>query len=170
MRFWNIFSATLWGTLWFSWVALIFAAIPAGIAKLVLSDVKIPKRILVNDEKAECKAPFFRLGLLGGIAGEFVAISSLFIGEWWICKTRGQLCYDGQGGMALVVTIPALSVIGSVAAIVWTWFTLRIPTERLGASIFAYTGPSRGLNWSAGFLLTFGFWCLLWLVAYRVVL
>jgi hypothetical protein len=168
MNFHEVICGTIFVTLWFSWVSLLFAALPVGIVALLLKGGKlhwIPPRC---GEASAPKIHYVIIGLLGGLAGEFVAVSSLVIGEWWICYTQHQLCNDGQGGIVLVFTIPALSLMGGTVALIWTRISLRIPAERPWASVFRYSGPSRLINWSFAIAIQLIFWTLFMVGFYRL--
>jgi hypothetical protein len=168
VEFFTVLQETLFATLWFSWIALIIAAVPCGVLALLLSENAGRWSMPVDGGTSKHKVHYLLLGLLGGLAGEFVAIGSLFFGEWWLCNTQHQLCSDGQGGMAFIVTIPALSFLGSSFSLLWTWMSLRIPAASPLTSVFRYTGPNRLLNWTCAIAIQFTFWSLLTLVVFRM--
>jgi hypothetical protein len=168
MEYLHQFLLVLWITLWLSLIAIPFAAVPAGAVMLGLTPQKRIWRIPASKIRAERKVPYFRLALLGGLTGEFVAVSTLFWSEWWDCKTRGISCYDGQGPILLGLTIPVMAVFGSLLAMAWTWLSIRFPSEILGASVMTYTGRFPRLNWVCGVFLVSVFWVVIEIVAFRV--
>ena len=171
MEFWSAFLVTLWVTLCFSILAIPFAFIPAGATKLILLASKHEWLVPANGVRAERKVSFFRLALLGGIAGEFVAVSSDFIGgDWWCSRPRpgGMVCNLAQDGVQLIFTIPILAIFGGAVAIAWTWLSLRLPPKVLGVCIMAYSGRYTHLNWLVGVLIVLVFWSMIWLGMYWV--
>jgi hypothetical protein len=168
MGFLVVLQETLFATLWFSWIALPIAAVPSGVLALFLSDRGGRWEMPADSCKGERKVHYLILGLLGGRTGELVAVGSLSLGEWWVCYTQHQLCNDGQGGMALIVTLPALSFLGSAFALLWTWVSLRIPATLPMTSVFRYSGPSRLLNWVCAIAIQLIFWPLLAFAVFRM--
>lgn len=150
----NVLKATIFAGLWLSWIAVIVAALPTGFALTVTT----PRN----------KFPYLLAGLLGGIAGEFCATSSMFLGDWWSCRSDPRFCYDGQADMGLIYTIPALSLLGSIAALIWTSFTLRVRPDLPWASVFRYTGSRRFLNLACAVAPQLLFWPLLALATFRL--
>ena len=132
-------------SLWFSWIALLIACVPAlGVF-------------------AAAKATRFQYlvaGLLGGIVGEFCGTSALFLSMWYGCLGQGQSCNTAQGDMGLIVTIPAGSLLGCVLAMLWILATQRFPPTSPWASVSRYTGPSRFGNWTC-FIATPAAFCIL---------
>ncbi|MDE3199988.1 MAG: hypothetical protein KGN79_03620 [Acidobacteriota bacterium] len=158
MEFLKQLIASVEITVLFSWLALISAAIMPGALKLIDRFEMRPWMYTPRGREAQKNVPVWIPAFIGGMAGAYVAVSSLALGEWWICKTQGRLCNDGQGGIALLFTLPALSFAGSAIALGWTWLTLKIPSRCLGASILIYDGRLRLLNWLLGLALAFAFW------------
>lgn len=96
--------AALNATLWFSWVAVPFALIPVG---FVAMEAREPNsRWRIRDGNSVRKIRYVWLGVLGGLAGEVVAVNSFFLAEWWSCRKGSQICHDGQAGMLLMFSIP----------------------------------------------------------------
>lgn len=116
------------------------------------------------------RVPFLLLAVLGGLGGNAAAFNSILIGEWWICRTQRQLCYDGQGGIILVVTVPVLAIVGALIAWGWTWLTLRVAPHHPWASIFRYSGSLRWLNWLLALVVPVAFWALVTFGLIRVTL
>jgi hypothetical protein len=168
MGFAEVLTDTLFAALWFSWVALLIAALPPAGVALILKGRGSRWTIPANEKVGERKIHYVTLGLLGGLAGEISAICSLSFGEWWVCRTEHQLCNDGQGGMALIFTIPALSLFGSIITLLWTWASLRIPADMPWASVFSYSGTRRSLNWICAIAIQLIFWSLLTFAVFRL--
>jgi hypothetical protein len=156
---------TLWAALWFSWVGLLIALLPSLCVGLVLRT-----RNLANEGSVGRKIPYASLGLVGGLMGEFTAVSSLSLGTWWWCLKGSQVCHDGQAGMVLIFTVPALSFFCSVLSLLWTWASLRIPSNNPFASVFRYSGSNRLLNWTCAIAIQLLFWPLLTIVVFRLTL
>ena len=86
-------------------------------------------------------------GLLGGLGGEFCAVSSVFLSLSMWCSHHPQPCNDAQGGIVLIFLLPIGVIGGSLFACWWTRLTIKIPEKSVWTSIFIYSGPSRVLNW-----------------------
>ena len=86
-----------------------FAMIPGGFLAIILRSSGENWMVPATPSSAESKVHYIRLSLFGGLAGVLAAVVSLFAGEWWICYSERQLCNDGQGGLALIFTIPVLA-------------------------------------------------------------
>ena len=145
-------------TLWFSWLSLPFAVLPPCVLAIILKTKKSSWKTSTSQHRVH----YFLLGLLGGIVGEYVAVSTLCIGEEWICHTLNQLCNDGQGGLAFIFTIPFCSFVCSGLALFWTWLSLRFREDAPWASVFQYSGPSRLLNWNFAIAIQLVYWSLFW--------
>ena len=150
---------------WFSLFAIPFAVIPPAAVALFLRASDRKWTVLLAREEETRKVPYVKLGLIGGICGECLAVCSLFFASEWSCLKGQQLCHDGQTGMVLILTVPLFSVLGSIIALFWTWITLRVPGERVYASIFAYSGPRRSLNRVIGLVFVLCIWMLSVLLA-----
>jgi hypothetical protein len=111
----EVFKATLIAFLWFSWVGVLIACLPA-----VFGFAIAPAK-----RRWQCVATV----LLGGIAGEFCGVGFLFLSLWLSCLGKGQSCNTAQGDMGLMITVPAGTFCGSLLALGWTWLTCRIPPE-----------------------------------------
>lgn len=157
--------STAFACAWFSLFALPFAVIPPAILVLFLRASERNWSVSIAGKEEALKIPYWRLSLIGGICGECTAVCSLFFATEWSCFKGQQLCHDGQTGMVLILTVPLFSVLGSVFALLWTWITLRVPAERLYASILTYSGPRRILNRIIGLAVVFGIWMLALLLA-----
>jgi len=119
-------------------VGLIIAAIPTGIWILVDSRGIRTRRM---------KFAYASAGLLGGIAGDVIAICSLFLGVKWICWRGQQDCPDAATGMFLIYTIPLFSLGGCLLSLIWTRVSFKFASDRLLASVFLYNGANRWGNW-----------------------
>ncbi|HKF48839.1 MAG TPA: hypothetical protein VKB38_15880 [Terracidiphilus sp.] len=166
----KILPAIAYLTLIFFLYALPFAALPAGVLAAGLSPQGRVWMCTPIGEGERRKIPYFRLCLLGGLGGEILAIASLAYGEEWICYTRQQLCNDGQGVLVFIFTIPVFSLIGSVAALGWTWLSLRISENTPWSSIFRYSGPNRSLNWACAITAQTLIWLLAGFCAFRTTI
>lgn len=151
----------IFATLTFSVIAVPIALIPVGIvaicARLTDSRWKIPP----DGRRPEREIPYVRLGVLGGLAGNFIAVSSLFLASWWSCQMGTQLCHDGQTGMLLIFTVPFFSFLGSTLSLIWTWLGLGMDSTKLFASVFIYNGPNRKLNVAQAIAVQLIFWPVL---------
>jgi hypothetical protein len=160
----NTFVPMVFACAWFSIFAIPIAAIPSGLLAYIFKARDRSNRALVGSHEAR-KIPFFVLGLIGGFAGECMAVCSLFFATEWSCFKGQQLCHDGQAGMELMFTIPFFAVLGSIVAILWTRLTLRFSPQKIYASILTYAGPSRTLNLSASMAFVFAMWLISTLLA-----
>ncbi len=89
---------------------------------------------------------YLAASLLGGTSGSISVIIALILDLKWECVYRARGCYDGQGGIVLVVLVPLMFVVGCLVGLFWTWVTSRVPSNSLYASVFAYNGPQRQKN------------------------
>ncbi len=165
----NILSI-FFATLIFSAFGLGFAMIPPLALGIVLEASSINWRIPATQHTAESKVHYVWLSILGGLAGTFSAVSALIVGEWWLCYSEKQLCYDGQGDLVLIFTVPVLAFCGALASLFWTWFTLRLAPTRLWASFFRYSGPNRLLNRAYSLLVPIFLWLFTTYAVYRITL
>ena len=156
--------AALTSTLSFSWVAIPFALVPVGFVAMKAREPNSRWRIPSANGTAVRKIPYVWLGILGGIAGEIVAVNSLFFAGWWSCHRGSELCHDEQSWMLLMFSLPALSFFGSLLSLTWTWFTLGINTREPFASVFLYEGPNRFLNRVVALGIQLIFWPLALLI------
>jgi hypothetical protein len=141
-----VFETTVIASVWFSWIAVLFACLPTGFA-FAIAPTKHRLQYVVA-------------GLLGGVAGEFCGVASLFLSLWFYCRGQGQSCNTAQGDMGLIITVPVGSFFGSLLAVCWTWATLRIPPESPWSSVWCYSGPSRIQNWTYAIAIQIAFWVL----------
>jgi hypothetical protein len=95
------------------------------------------------------------LGGLGGAVGIIVAVIADLD---WECRYRNSGCNDGQGGIALVVLVPAMFVVGTLLGSLWPWLKAKIPPSSILAQ--NYTGTRKLQNQIIGWTLPFGLWCL----------
>jgi hypothetical protein len=148
----EVFKATIFGSVWLSWIAVLIACLPTvGVFAIA------PKRR---------RWQYVVAGLLGGVAGEFCGVGSLFLSLWLDCRGQGPSCNTAQGDMGLIITVPVGSLVGSLLALCWTWVTLRIPSESPWSSVCCYSGPSRIQNWTYAIAVQIAFWVLAtWLFA-----
>ncbi len=165
MNFLNDGLSIAFASAWFSLFALPFAVIPPAVLAFLLRASDRKWTILLAREEGIRKIPYVKLGLIGGICGECSAVCSLFFATEWSCFKGQQLCHDGQTGMVLILTVPLFSVLGSVIALFWTWITLRVPVERIYASILTYSGSRRNLNRVIGLSVVLCIWMLSVLLA-----
>src|SRR5271170_1034099 len=85
-------------TLWFSWASLPFAAVPPGVLAFIFKGTDFRWVVPPTEKSAERKVRYFVLALIGGLAGEAVAVNSLFLGTDRSCRLGHQACHDGQTG------------------------------------------------------------------------
>jgi hypothetical protein len=134
----------------FSWIALAIAFLPTLI-------------VVVAAETRRWQ--YGIAGMLGGIAGEFCGIGSLFLSFWFACGNKAYVCNTAQGDMGLIITIPLGSFIGCLLALSWTNLSLKIPEDSPWSSVCRYSGPSRIRNWTYAIAIQGAFWasvtCLL---------
>jgi len=156
--------AALSSTLSFSWIAIPFALLPVGFVAMKARGPNSRWRIPSANSNSVRKIHYVWLGILGGIAGEIIAVNSLFLAGWWSCQKGSELCHDEQPWMLLMFSLPGLSFFGSLLSLTWTWFTLGINTSKPFASVFVYDGPNRFLNRVAALCIQLIFWPLALLV------
>jgi hypothetical protein len=148
----EVFKVTMAVSIRFSWIGLLIACLPAWYAFTIA-----PKKL---------RWQYVVAGLLGGVAGEFCGVGSLFLSLWLSCLGKGQSCNTAQGDMGLMITLPAGAFFGSLLGIGWTWVTLRISPESPWSSVWCYSGPSRIQNWIYAIAIQIAFWSLVtWLFA-----
>ena len=158
----------------FWWLALLFAAIPPAALALVLK-MQGTRWHVALENGSQRKVRYWILGLVGGLAGGFTAVLALVLGTAWFCYKQYAICHDGQAGIALIFTIPMLSLFGSAFSLFWTWCSLRLESRRLWASIFSYSGQQPGLNFILAGVIQLVYWalfsyCLFWLTINRILL
>jgi hypothetical protein len=151
----DVLETTLVASLGFSWVGALIALLPAWIA-------------CANSPMMR-RRHYFIAGLLGGVAGEFSGVASLFLSLWIGCLGQGSYCNTAQGDMGLIVTVPVGSLAGTLIALLWTWITLRIPEESAWTSVCSYSGSRRIRNWACATVLPVIFWGLLILFFARLM-
>src|SRR5580704_8159235 len=64
---------------------------------------------------------YLAAAILGGVAGVASIIVAVIAELRWECWHSGQGCYDGQGGIVLIVLVPIMFVVGGIAGAFWTW-------------------------------------------------
>ena len=170
MSFAEVFLATVFGTLWCSFLGLPFALLPAGFVAILLKAEKREWKVIHKGDVVGDSVPVWKLGLLGGIGGAFAAVSSLLVGEWWICLSEHQLCHDGQGGIALIFTVPLLVTFGAALSLAWTWISLGIPAGNAFTSVLRCSGGMRWLNWTVAVVEAALFWMFMAYGAYLLIL
>jgi|HubBroStandDraft_5_1064220.scaffolds.fasta_scaffold217805_2 hypothetical protein len=142
----EVFKTTMIASVWLSWIGVLIACLPAGFAFAIAPTKR--------------RWQYFVPGLLGGVAGEFCGVGSLFLSLWFSCLGKGPSCNTAQGDMGLMITVPTGAFLGSLLALFWTWATLRIPPESPWSSVWCYSGPSRILNWTYAIAIQIAFWVL----------
>jgi hypothetical protein len=95
------------------------------------------------------------LGGLGGAVGIIVAVIADLD---WECRYRNSGCNDGQGGIVLVVLVPAMFVVGTLFGSLWPWLKAKIPPSSILAQ--NYTGTRKVQSQIIGWTLPLGLWCL----------
>jgi hypothetical protein len=138
-------TTTLFASLWFSWIALLIACLPTLLAMTIASK---PHRL-----------QYLIAGFLGSLAGEFCGVASLFLSLWLSCRGQSQ-CNDAQGGMGLIITVPAGSLLGCVFALFWTWMSLKVHSESAWAWVFRYSGANEVKNWICVIGVPMAIWVL----------
>jgi hypothetical protein len=142
----EVFTTTMRASIWFSWIGVLIASLPTGFA-FAIAPTKRRWQYVVA-------------GLLGGVAGEFCGVGSLFLSLWFFCLGKGQSCNTAQGDMGLIITVPVGAFFGSLLALGWTWAALRISPESPWSSVWCYSGPSRIQNWIYAVAIQIAFWVL----------
>lgn len=141
-------EGAFYASVWLSWIAVIIALVPAW--------------AIAGASRMHRRA-YWVACLLGGLAGEFCAVNSLFIGLWFHCR-RQNPCNTAQGDLALIFLIPLETCSGSLLASGFTWLTLRITERSPSNRIF------RGAAWTLSILFQVAFclsatWCMAHLMA-----
>jgi hypothetical protein len=113
---------------------------------------------------------YFASCLFGGIAGAISIIVAVVADAWWECKYWNRNCYDGQGGIILVVLVPVMFMTGLLAAFIWTWITSQIPSKSVFASVYNYDGARRGLNIALAAVASTGLWCAICFGLFRLII
>jgi len=119
MDFWETLKVSTSASLWLSWIAMLIAAV---LTFAIACSSRIHRR-------------YYSLsGILGGVAGEFCAVNSLFIGRWLWCRGQNP-CNTAQGDIALIYLLPLGTCSGCLLASCFTAMTLRViqlsPSDRL---------------------------------------
>jgi hypothetical protein len=83
---------------------------------------------------------YFASIILGGLAGAASIIAAVIADLKWECWRWNRGCYDGQGGVVLVVLVPAMFVIGSLLGCLWTWLKTKLPPSSILAQNYAGAG------------------------------
>jgi hypothetical protein len=102
---------------------------------------------------------YFASSVVGGAAGAVSIIIAVIADLWWECKYQNRGCYDGQGGIVLVVLVPAMFVAGCFLGAVWTWLTSLLPSKSIFTSIYNYDGDRPGQNYTLAAGVSIGLWC-----------
>jgi hypothetical protein len=140
-------------SVWLAWVAVLCACLPTFLVAVFFAPK--PRRW-----------HYVMACFLGGIAGEFCAVTSLFLSLWIYCRQLSQPCNTAQGDVALLYLVPIGSIAGCLLAVWWTRVTLRIPEGSVLASLRRYSGPNRLLNWVYAFGISLLFWSTMtWFLA-----
>jgi hypothetical protein len=170
MGFWENLRLGAIASLYVSLFGVPFTLALSGAWALVLKIDHSKWLIPATRHRPERKVRYVVLAVLGGIAGDFAAVDSRAIGEWWICRTQHRLCNEGQGGLMLIFSVPVLAVLGALVAWGWTWLSLRIPPHQPWASIFCYRGSLRWLNLLLALIIPTAFWAFVTLGLIRATL
>jgi hypothetical protein len=126
--------------------------------------------IPASRDRYEAKVPYFILGLFGGIGGAFLAFATLAGALEWECYAHKFGCNDGQGGIALIFTVPIISVVCSALALCWTALSFRIREESVWASVFRYSGERRLVNWVCAISIQIVHWVSFAAIVFRMML
>ena len=102
----------------------------------------------------------WRLGsiLLGGFAGAVAIIVAVIAELDWECRRWNRNCYDGQGGLVLVVYAPVMFVAGGFLGSLWTWLRSKLPEHSMLAENF--TGQRNTIQRISPWAALIGLWCL----------
>jgi hypothetical protein len=103
------------------------------------------------------------LGALAGAVGIIVAV----IAELkWACWYGNINCNDGQGGIILVVLVPAMCVAGGLAGGLWPWLKAKTSSSSMLGQINVRPGivKSRIFGWVFPLAVWFLFCVVLFLV------
>ena len=152
-------------------ILLSLAVIPSLIllaaARYIVSCLKTSPQIDTPGLKLRFWKKVF-LGVFGGAAGQITAIAMLFPAESSWCRdmyAQGSYC-DGQGPLVLIFTVPLCAILGSCAAILWTWYSLRIRANSPWASVFSFCGGNRALNLGLAVAVQAVYWAIFALAVY----
>jgi hypothetical protein len=153
MEHWDEFKTTMLASVCFSWAGLLIACFPSF---LILAPLAPKPR----------RWHYVFAGLLGGVAGEFSAVHSLFLSLAAWCSHQGRPCNSAQGDLALLFFVPIGSCCGSLLAGAWTHLTLKIPKESVWSSVFVYAGPGKLCNWCSAIAVPLAFYvCVIYMLA-----
>ncbi len=150
---------------------LFFAATPSLILLAAARYIVSRLEMSPQNEATGFKLGFWKkvlLGIIGGIVGEITAVAMFYPAESSWCRdmyAQGSYC-DGQGPLVLILTIPLCAILGSCAAILWTWYSLRIRANNPWASIFSYCGRNRALNVGLAVSFQTVYWAIFALTVY----
>jgi hypothetical protein len=106
--------------------------------------------------------------ILGGLAGAVAISVALFSDLDWECRHWHRGCYDGQGGIVLVVLVPVMFLVGGLLGCFWRWFRGRLPEPSFwvnnnnGSREF----PNAIIRW----LVPVALWCLISFALFRLLI
>jgi len=106
----------------------------------------------------------------GSLTAAVTIVAATITSQWWDCAKAGLNCYDGQGGIQLILTVPVAWLFGALVGVVWTRFTLRADTHSLHASISRYAGPQRLWNRFVAYSVPPSFWIVVGFCLFRLMI
>lgn len=96
------------------------------------------------------------VGILCGVFGCACAYVSLSRAQQWLCNTEGRVCYDGQVGLVLIVTIPGAALLTSLLFVLAGWIREASHAASVWAPANSYTGTRTAMNRMRSLLYTAG--------------
>ena len=103
--------------------------------------------------------------LCGGIAGTFAIIFAVFADLDWKCKHWNKGCYDGQGGIVLVVLVPIMFAIGGLPGSLWTFLRSKLSSRSVLA--IEYPGPMELQSRILRLAVPAALWCLIGFLLFK---
>jgi len=108
------------------------------------------------------------ISILGGFAGSLSSIISIYSTSKWEGYLHPHSIQDGQSPMVIVFTLPICTLTGSILALCWARIIRRVPTDRLWASIFRYSGENRIGNCALAILFLLFYFALILAIGFFI--
>ena len=88
--------------------------------------------------------------------------------DWECRRWQSGNCYDGQGGIVLVVLVPVMFVAGGFLGSLWTWLRSKLPERSMWAENF--TGQRNTIQRISPWAALIGLWCLACFGLFRLLI